>query len=62
MSSLVAKIKYANINSNWMHEIIAGRKKTTKIFKRNSMAWFPEQYIGWIGFGNHGQKTSIMYG
>ena len=23
--------------------------------------WFPEYYIGWIGIGNCGQKTSIIH-
>ena len=23
--------------------------------------WFPEYYIGWIGIGNCGQKTSNVY-
>ena len=34
-------------------------KKEVKIFRRNSV--IPEYYIGWIGIGNCGQKTSSRY-
>ena len=37
MVSLVAKIEYAIINSNWMQEIKAGEKKEDEIFRRNSV-------------------------
>ena len=59
MVSLVAKIEYVIINSNWMQEIMAGQKK--KLRYSEETPWLPEYYIGWIGIGNCGQKTSSKY-
>ena len=56
MVSLVAKIEYVIINSNWMQEIMAGQKK--KLRYSEETPWFPEYFIGWIEIGNCGQKTS----
>ena len=44
------------INSNWTQEIMARQKK--KLRYSEETPWFPEYYIGWIGIGNCGQKTS----
>ena len=59
MGSLVAKIEYVIINSNWTQEIMAGQKK--KLRYSEETPWFPEYYIGWIGIGNCVQKTSTKY-
>ena len=59
MVSLVAKIEYVIINSNWMQEIMAGQKK--KLRYSEETPWFPEYCIGWIGIGNCDQKTSTKY-
>ena len=56
MVSLVAKIEYVIMNSNWMQEIMAGQKK--KLRYSEETPWFPEYYIGWIGIGNCDQETS----
>ena len=37
---------------------MAGRKE--KLRYSEETLWFPNYYIGWIGIGNCGQKTSIM--
>ena len=37
---------------------MAGQKKKTRYSEET--LWFPNYYIGWIGIGNCGQKTSIM--
>ena len=54
MVSLVAKIEYVIINSNFMQEIMAGQKR----LRYSEAPWFPKYYIGWIGIGNCDQKTS----
>ena len=59
MVSLVAKIEYVIINSNWMQEIMAGQKK--KLRYSEETPWFPEYYISWIGIGNCDQETSTRY-
>ena len=56
MVSLVAKIEYVIINSNWMQEIMAGRKKKLRYSEETPR--FPKYYIGWIGIGNCDQETS----
>ena len=38
---------------------MAGRKK--KLRYSEETPWFPKDYIGWIGIGNCGQKTSNVY-
>ena len=38
---------------------MAGRKQKLKYLEET--LWFPEYNIGWIGIGNCGQKTSIIY-
>ena len=38
---------------------MAGQKKKLRYWEENP--WFPEYYIGWIGIGNCGQKTSNKY-
>ena len=58
MVSLVAKIEYVSINSNWMQEITAGQK--TKVRYSEETPWFPEYYIGWTGIGNCDQETSSL--
>ena len=35
---------------------MTGQKK--KLRYSSESQWFPEYYIGWIGIGNFGQKTS----
>ena len=60
MVSLVAKIEYVIINSNWTQEIMAGQKK--KLSYSEETLWFPEYYIGWIGIGNCDQETSSTEG
>ena len=45
MVSLVAKIEYVIINSNWMQETMAGQKKEAKLFQRNSMIF---QILHWL--------------
>ena len=37
---------------------MTGQKK--KLRYSEETLWFPEYYIGWIGIGNCGQKTSII--
>ena len=59
VSSLAAKIEYVIINSNWMHEIMAGQKK--KFGYSSESPWFPESYFGWIIIGNRHHETSIIY-
>ena len=59
MSLFVAKIENFNINLNWTQEIMAGQKKKPRYSEETP--WFPEYYIGWIGIGNCGQKTSINF-
>ena len=59
VSSLAAKIEYVIINSNWMHEIMAGRKK--KFGYSSESPWFPESYFGWIIIGNPHHETSSIY-
>ena len=39
---------------------MAGQKK--KLRYSEETQWFPEYYIGWIGIGNCGQKTSTNDG
>ena len=58
MVSLVAKIEYVSINSNWTQEIMAGQKK--KLRYSEETPWFPEYYIGWIRMGNCDQETSNL--
>ncbi len=55
MSSLVAKIEYVIIISNWTHEIMAGRKKKLRYSEKTP--WFPEYYIGWMGIVNCSHET-----
>ena len=38
---------------------MTGQKKKKPRYSSES-PWFPEYYIGWIGIGNCGQKTSNM--
>ena len=38
---------------------MAGQKK--KLRYSEETPWFPEYYIGWIGIGNCGQKTSNVH-
>ena len=59
MVSLVAKIEYCIINSNWMQEILAGQKKTLRYSEVTP--WFPKYYIGWIGIGKCDQETPNIY-
>jgi hypothetical protein len=42
-----------------MQEIMAWQKKKPRYSSESP--WFPEYYIGWIGIGNCGQKTSTSY-
>ena len=55
----VAKIEYVIINSNWMHEIMAGQKKKPRYSSESP--WFPEYYIGWMGISNCSHETSTTY-
>ena len=57
MVSLVAKIEYVIINSNWAQEIMAGQKK--KLRYSEETPGFPEYYNGWIEIGYCDQETSI---
>ena len=59
MVSLVAKIEYVTINSNWTQDIMIGQKK--KLRYSEQTPWFPQYYIGWIGIGNCDQETSSIY-
>ena len=38
---------------------MAGQKKNLRYPEETP--WFPKYYIGWIGIGNCGQKTSNIY-
>ena len=58
MVSLVAKIEYVIINSNWMQEFIAGPKK--KLRYSEETPWFPDYYIASIEIGNCDQETLVF--
>ena len=59
MVSLIAKIEYVIINSNWLQEIMAGQKKKLRYLEETP--WFPKYHIGWIGIGNSDQDTSSKF-
>ena len=59
MSSLVAKIEYVIIISNWTQKIMAGQKM--KLRYSAESPWFPEKYIGWIMYGNRHHNTSTIH-
>ena len=59
MSSLVAKIEYVIIISNWTQKIMAGQKM--KLRHSAESPWFSEKYIGWIMYGNRRHNTSTTY-